>query len=274
MHWVDGVRAESLPLPDRGLNFGDGLFETLLFTQQGLVYQDLHLSRLQAGITALGMPDCLDYVRQQLALVSSHLCEEQYTHCAVRATVTRGGGPRGYAPVSGCSARIIISASVMDSHYPVEQAPAALGVAKTPWSYQPQLVGIKHLNRLDQVLAARERLDAGVDEMIMLDDRSSVVSTISGNLFLVEKGALVTPRLDRCGINGTRRRLILDRWCKKIGVEAREAQVSVEQLENASELFYCNALTGVRPVGRLGSKEWTQFPICKALHQAYCGENQ
>lgn len=274
MHWVDGLRAESLPLPDRGLNFGDGLFETMLFAQEHLFYRDFHLARLEKGILALGFPDCLGAVQEQLSVVVTELQSAQHRQYAVRLTLTRGDGPRGYMPGTTCIPRVIISAAHHEQDWRKQPSPAAVGVAEIRWSNQPKLAGLKHLNRLEQVLAARERFDKNVDELIMLDDQASAISTVSGNLFAVIDGVLVTPLLDKCGIEGTRRRLILERWSKKIGIDACEVVLDVEQLHKSSELFFCNSLIGFRPVSSLGARAWSKHPVCEALHTVYCGENQ
>jgi 4-amino-4-deoxychorismate lyase len=273
VHWVDGLRAESLPLPDRGLNFGDGLFETMLFAQQRVFYQDLHLSRLRKGMTVLGFPDCITAVQAQLSSVAEELKSIPTTPYAVRLTLTRGDGPRGYAPGIACTPRVIISAAVLEENWQLPPPAAAAGIAKIRWSQQPQLAGLKHLNRLEQVLAARERMNENVDELIMLDEHSSVISTVSGNLFAVIDEVLVTPQLSKCGIEGTRRGLIMDRWAREIGIDSREANINVRQLLASSEVFFCNALVGLRPISSLGSSAWSTYPICEALHQVYCGEN-
>ncbi len=274
MHWVDGHRAESLPLPDRGLNFGDGLFETMLFAQGHLFYPDLHLARLEKGIAVLGFPDCLPAVQEQLSLVAKELLSAQHTQYAVRLTLTRGDGQRGYMPGSTCTPRVIISAAQLDQDWQQQPSAAATSVAKIRWSHQPQLAGLKHLNRLEQVLAARERFNENVDELIMLDGESSVVSTVSGNLFAVIDGVLQTPRLNKCGIEGTRRRLIIERWSQKVGIETRELDMGMQQLQSATEVFFCNSIVGLRPVSSLGGRVWSTHPICDALHQVYCGENR
>lgn len=274
MHWVDGHRAESLPLPDRGLNFGDGLFETMLFAQGRVFYPDLHLARLGKGIAVLGFPDCLPEVQDQLLLVSEELLGAQHTQYAVRLTLTRGDGPRGYTPGSACKPRIIISAAPVEQDWQQKPSAAAISVAKIRWSHQPQLAGLKHLNRLEQVLAARERFKVSVDELIMLDGESLVISTVSGNLFAVIDDVLQTPRLNQCGIEGTRRRLIIEKWSQKVGIETRELDLDMHLLQNSTELFFCNSIVGLRPISSLGGRVWPTHPICDALHEVYCGENR
>ena len=274
MHWVDGLRTESLPLPDRGLNFGDGLFETMLFAQNRLFYRDYHLARLERGVVALGFSDCLTLVNEYLSVVVEELKSSSHGQYSVRLTLTRGDGPRGYTPGANCTPRVIVSAQHLEQDWRQRPSAATMDIAAICWSHQPQLAGLKHLNRLEQVLAARERIDKSVDELIMLDEHASVISTISGNIFAVIDDVLITPKLNKCGIEGTRRRLILESWSKKIGVETRESMLNVEQLHQSTELFFCNSLIGLRPVASFGYQTWSKHPACEALHAIYRGENQ
>jgi 4-amino-4-deoxychorismate lyase len=144
--------------------------------------------------------------------------------------------------------------------------PATLTVAQTRWPTQPLLAGIKHLNRLEQVLAAAEAKRAGVDDVVMLDQGGQLVSVSSGNLFLVHGDTLSTPPLEQCGIAGTRRRLVMTHWAAALGLGAAERQLELDDLRSADEAFYCNSLTGMRPVGRFDTRHWTSHPVCTALH--------
>ena len=100
----------------------------------------------------------------------------------------------------------------------------------------------------------------------MLGQDGSVVSVAAGNLFLVQDGILVTPSLETCGILGTRRRLVLERWAPALKLRVEESSVTLEQLAAAEEVFFCNSLTGLRPVGSLGESCWRSHPVCEALH--------
>jgi len=267
--WVDGVQASALPLPDRGLDFGDGLFETLLLQRGRLLYSELHLQRLRSGLQLLGFPACLAAVSEQLADVQAQLQAWRWSSAAVRLTLTRGQGPRGYAPPAEATPRIVISATRLDVDHGEMPAPAALITAQTRWGCQPQLAGIKHLNRLEQVLAARERQLAGADEALMLDQRQCPVSVTAGNLFVLLGDTLHTPLLSECGIAGTRRSLVLGQWAPAIGLAVQETQLDLATLENADEVFYSNSLLGLRPVSSWGTCKWTNHDVCRALFSQY-----
>ncbi len=264
--WIDGEPSRSLPLPDRGLDFGDGLFETLLLYRGQALYLDRHLQRLERGISRLGFPaSCLTAVNNTLnRVLSSAGSPAQWS--ALRLTLTRGAGPRGYAPPENPTPRVIIS--LLEIPGPEQfPAPLSLALADIAWPHQPRLAGIKHLNRLEQVLAAAQARADGVDDVLMLDTAGAVCSLSAANLFLVEGDRLVTPFLVQCGIAGTRRELILEHWAPALGLAVSEETFELPRLLAADEVFCSNALVGVRPVGSLKECSWSDFSTCRALHR-------
>ncbi len=265
--WVDGEPAQALPLPDRGLDFGDGLFETLLLNSGAPLFPDLHLERLALGLQRLGFPDCIGRCREALDAASGNL--ESWSWAALRLTVTRGSGPRGYAPPVDPQPRIVVTAAPLREDR--REFPPSLSVvpAHIRWSAQPVLAGIKHLNRLEQVLAASEAAAAAVDDVLVRDAAGNACSLSAANLFIVESGRLVTPRLDDCGIAGTRRRLVLEQWAPRLGMGAAEEPVSLERLLAADEVFCTNSLRGLQSLGRCERREWTATEVCRSLHAAY-----
>ncbi len=238
-----------------------------------MFYPEHHLQRLARGLRLLGFPDCRGTVESQLSGVLGELEHAGVREAVLRLTVTRGGGPRGYAPPAACDPRTIISVAGAQRNWNELSDPVHLGVARIRLAAQPQLAGIKHLNRLEQVLAARERAQSGVDELLVLDQNACVASVISGNIFAVVGGSLVTPTLQSCGVRGTRRQLLIERWAPALGMQVTEQNISIEQLEHAKELFYTNSLLGLCPVASLGAGHWSANPVCEALHALYCGEN-
>ena len=269
IYWIDGHREAALPLPDRGLDFGDGLFETLLFAQGQLFYPELHLDRLQVGLKVLGFPDCIDTARVHLNKVATYLLSSNIVRATVRLTVTRGSGPRGYAPPIECQPRVIIAMEPAAINWNEPLEPATLGLATIRLASQPQLAGIKHLNRLEQVLAARERLQQSFDEMVMLDTNNDVISVISGNLFVVRKGEVITPLLSASGVKGTRRHLLINDWAPALGIKVLEQRITISSLAESDEVFYCNSLVGLRPVASFAGTRWTQWPVFTALQALY-----
>jgi len=267
--WIDGSPASSVPLPDRGLDYGDGLFETLLVREGQALFVDLHLQRLECGLHTLGFPHCLPTAREQLLQAAAETGSRGWAWSALRLTVTRGAAQRGYAPPETARPRILISATPMGRDCGEMLPPALLDTAAVRWSAQPLLAGIKHLNRLEQVLAAAGTRAAGTDESIMLDQQGNVVSVVAGNIFALRGGRLATPRLDNCGVAGTRRRLVLERWAPALGIPVEEAELNLEELEAADEVFISNSLFGLRPVAATPCASWTSHDLCSALFERY-----
>lgn len=267
--WLDGAPVSSLPLPDRGLDFGDGLFETILLRQGRPLFLELHLQRLQRGLEILGFPACLAAVESRLSQASATIAEFGWPWTILRATVTRGAGPRGYAPPATAQARVLLRATALEGDPLQMSAPVSLALATIRYATQPALAGLKHLNRLEQVLAAAEAAASGVDEAVILNQAGELVSLGSGNIFVLSEGILLTPPLDTCGIAGTRRKVIMQRLAPACGIEVRETRLLPRQLEQCDEAFYSNSLVGLRPVGRFGERSWESHSVCQALFGQY-----
>jgi 4-amino-4-deoxychorismate lyase len=137
------------------------------------------------------------------------------------------------------------------------------------WGRQPLLAGLKHLNRLEQVLAAADCDAQGCDEVLMLDQSGAPLSVAAGNLFLVAGQRLLTPALTEAGIAGTRRRLVMERLAALCDLQVTESRLELAQLLGADELFYCNAVLGLRPVASFRDRRWLQHPVTRRLHAAY-----
>ncbi|MCP4466897.1 MAG: aminodeoxychorismate lyase [Halieaceae bacterium] len=270
--WLDGVPGSALPLPDRGLDFGDGLFETLLLENGRALFRQAHLERLRVGLAALALPDCSSTAEQHLERVCADIVSRGWPWAALRITVTRGAGERGYAAPAQVTPRIIITASPIQHDCRQMPQPAALVFADLRLSSEPFLAGVKHLNRLEQVIAATQARQAQADESVLLDHSGRVVSVAAGNLFFVVGKELVTPPLAACPIHGTRRRLVIEQLAPALGLDIREARVESEFFSSCDEVFFTNSLQGLRPVKTLGSASWETYPVCEALFEQYLRE--
>src|SRR5690606_15144674 len=203
--WVDGRPAAELPLGDRGLAYGDGLFETFAVRRGRPCLLDEHLRRLRRGCERLG-----------LAFEEQAIVDELLAFCATlgegvaKLILTRGDGLRGYAPPADARPRRVLLASpapVYPDEYAqlgVELYPCALRLAE-----QPLLAGLKHLNRLEQALARAEWRDSRYAEGLLRDAAGRVIEGVFSNLFLVSEGRLLTPALERCGVAGVMRGALL-----------------------------------------------------------------
>ena len=129
----------------------------------------------------------------------------------------------------------------------------------------PRLAGVKHCNRLEQILARAELSgDAQLDEGLLFSSSGNLVSGTMSNVFLVRESGLLTPRIDHCGVAGVMRRVVL-REARQAGIPARECELRAQDLQSAEEVFLTNALIGIRPVRRLDDRELAAGPITRHL---------
>jgi 4-amino-4-deoxychorismate lyase len=265
--WVNGQEQGSLVLPDRGLEFGDGLFETLLCHQGNPLFIEDHLARLSRGFSILGFSLPLEIIHSRIM----QACEgcEAFDWAVVRATVTRGAAERGYAPPADPEPNVVVRASAIDRDCAVFSSADGVIVEGVQLTSQTVFAGIKHLNRLEQVLAAQEVSQAGCEEGVMLNQANEPVSVVAGNLFVVKDGVVSTPPVKDCPVIGTRRTKVLDDWAPRIGARVEERPLSRSDVESADEVFYSNALHGVRGVSTLGDLSWSEWPLTERIFSAY-----
>ena len=233
---------------DRGLNYADGVFETLLCRRGQILGSQLHEARLALGLSRLAFPNAK--VQAEAVFEKAHQLLSGVAHSGVaRLTVTRGSGKWGYTPDVDAKPRSII---VAQSDRVIDNRGVRCGLAETRWADQPQLAGLKLLARTEQVLAAGEAAMAGWDDAIMLDARERVISSSRGNIFIVAGGKVLTPDLSRSGIAGTRRQLLLDYILPSLGFEAEVCSLSCEQLMTAEAVVITNAVIGIAEVVAIG----------------------
>ncbi len=265
--WLDGSPATSLPLPDRGLDFGDGLFETLLIKSGTPLFLDAHLKRYRFGCERLSLPDVADALTEQIEAFCTEIATLPWA--VLRATITRGAGQRGYAPPAQASPRILLIAYALGRDAFQQLPPAQLVEAEHRLALQPSLAGIKHLNRLEQVLIATQVLAAGADEALVYDCEGRAVCGSASNLFFVIDGAVHTPKLESAGISGTRRELVLNEWLGRAGMEGRVGDMVASDIEKADAVFLTNSLVGVRPVGAIGDRRFDDHSVAAALFSEF-----
>ncbi len=244
-------RIDALDPRDRGLAYGDGVFETALIHCGAPVWWDKHIARLLHGCATLGIaaPDP-GFLRSE--------CDTLATGCArgvLKLIVTRGFGERGYAISTHAPPTVVLSLS--NAPVPPPRDGFNLRWCNTPLALQPRLAGIKHLNRLEQVLARAEWNDAdsggqAIHDGLQCDTAGRVISATSANLFVSRDGRWLTPPVADCGIAGVCRGWILDRVA-----ESAEAVLVCADVESADAIVLCNAVRGILPVAVLGSRRWS-----------------
>ena len=254
--WVNGVAQALIPVSDRGLAYGDGLFETIRVAGGKTTLDEYHWQRLcdscqRLGIT-LNLPQLLDEVAAFLSACAAD--------CAVlKVIVTRGSGGRGYNP-QGCDApRRILSLHPLPERNP---DPAVVGARVRLCQLRlarSALAGLKHLNRLEQVLARDEWQGDDFHEGLLCDDSGHLIEGTMSNLFVVtHAGELLTPDLSFCGVSGVCREFVID-LARSRGLTVREAPVS--PLLDVAEVFLCNSVNGVWPVVECAGRVWPIGPV-------------
>ena len=260
---VNGVAATAVSALDRGLHFGEGVFETIACLGGRPRFLPLHLERLEFGCERLRLtPPNLDEIRAEvLGLV------RDIERAIVKVLVTGGEAvARGYARAGNETAtRITI-------RYPwPHEDPAQLhdGVMARTLSMRlgenPRLAGLKHCNRLEHILARAElAAEAGLAEGILFSSSGNLVSGTQSNVFLVRESCLLTPRIDQCGVAGVMRRVVL-REARRVGIPARECELHAENLQAADEVFLTNARIGIWPVRTLDARQLIPGPVTRHL---------
>ena len=256
---INGVESDQLSSFDRGLSYGDGIFETMAVKQGVLQYWDDHLQRLQLGCEVLNLQD-LD--ASLLKKEINQLIVSDST-CVIKVIITRGIGERGYKPTNNSLTRIV-------QKFPWPEFPSSYyenGVevtqCKFQLSHQSALSKIKHLNRLEQVLA-RSEWDDQYQEGLVCDIDNSVIEATSSNVFFEQEDKLITPDLDRCGVAGVLRKRLID-YChdNNIAVEVRDFKQA--ELNNIQAMILCNSIIGVWPVAAYCERRLNKTAIIDQL---------
>jgi 4-amino-4-deoxychorismate lyase len=244
--WINGRRSARIDYRDRGLQYGDGVFETMRVHRGRVRLLEYHLERLDRGCRQLeiaGPP--LLALRRELARVAALRSEG-----ILKLIVTRGASSRrGYRPTGRerCT-RILTLHALPKSVLTDGPTPARVRLCATPLGQNPRLAGLKTLNRLESVLARAEWNDAHIWEGLMRDVDENIVCGTMSNLFLRRGSSLMTPVLDRCGVAGVMRRWILE-TARELRLNAVERRIRWRDLSEAEEVFMSNAVVGLRSVG-------------------------
>jgi 4-amino-4-deoxychorismate lyase len=257
--WIDGQPAGALPLTDRGLHYGDGLFETLALRAGDIRRLDMHLERLGDGGERLGMPrPDPQQLRRELDAASQGQME-----AVLKLMLTRASGGRGYGPPAETRTTRVLFRYPWPDYPPAwSEQGVELRICRTRLGLNPALAGLKHLNRLEQVMA-RSEWSEGPQEGLMLDTDENAIEGTMTNLFASPvEGRLVTPDLGQAGVAGVTRRHILDQ-AQKAGLSVEIRSLSLDELLESREIFVCNSIAGVWPVQRIGSRAYPVGPLTR-----------
>ena len=259
---INGIPESTISIRDRGLAYGDGLFETIAIIDNVAHNWNLHFQRLTVGAKRLKitLPDEQDLL-EGLKFFSQQRKKDKYI---VKIILTRGEGGRGYqCPENQLSNWVMLSnpwPEYSDEYYlngiDIQQLDFQLAV-------QPALAGIKHLNRLEQVVA-KQSLEQGYQEALLSNTSGYIIEGISSNVYFVKRGILFIPSLNDSGIEGTMRTQIIT-LCQQLNIKFKIADLNLKVINESEEVFYSNSIIGLWPVKKISllNKDEKYFQVGK-----------
>ena len=258
---------------DHGLLYGDGVFEGIRFYRGRAFRLQAHLARLllSARAIALELPYSLAELTSAIeATINAAATDDGY----LRLVVTRGVGALGIDPAS-CSAPsvFIIAAPLALVSEQVRAQGAKVIIAATrrlgPDGLDPR---IKSLNYLNHILARMEANHAGADEAILLNSAGRIAEGSADNIFIVQRGELLTPPVIEGALDGITRQVVLE-LAEKLGIKSREIPLAPYDLFTADECFLTGTGAELIPVGIADGRKIPQCPgpIYQRLAAAFKG---
>lgn len=269
MTLINGVEADHISVNDRGFQYGDGLFETIEVIAGRPVFLEQHLLRLSAGCSKLNIPN--PGIKQ--------LTDEIYSVCknsklaVLKIIITRGAGGRGYRQSEPIQPTRVISLHPFPE-YPNTHAELGINACfcTARLGLNPTLAGIKHLNRLEQIMARAEWDDPAIQEGIMLDINDHVIEGTMTNLFYVKNSVIYTASLHLAGVAGVMRGII-KRLIAEHNLTLIEHDYGKEELLAADEAFVCNSIIGIWPVKQVGNVSFAVGNVTSQL-QTWLGHSK
>ncbi len=243
---VNGIQQNQIDIENRGLAYGDGLFTTAKIIDGKIQYLSSHIQRLLLGCEKLALlaPNKVELTKQ-LSLVA-----KQYDLAVLKVIITASGGGRGYARSTEPKNDLIIMVHDYPKHYDeLAIEGITLGNSNQQMGINPMLSGLKHLNRLEQVLLRQELTNTNEDDLVVTNVNDEVIEATSANLFFWLNDKLCTPDVTNSGVNGIMRQTILQNY-----PETLIKKVTLAELESSPAMFICNCVMGVMPVKNYNSR--------------------
>ncbi len=267
---INGEPGTHISALDRGLQYGDGLFETIAVVDSRPCLWERHYRRLASGCERLGIP--VPVADILLKEIQQEIGEND--RGVIKITITRGEGGRGYSfPRSPEPNRIIHLSPWPDYPEDILSDGTRVRICNTRLGTNPTLAGMKHLNRLEQVMARSEWDDPEISEGLMLDARGRVIEGTMSNIFMFKGGILHTPDLTGCGVEGVMRGLVME-VAESLGLQVNIGQIGLSEAFQADSLMLTNSLIGIWPVKNLEEREYdlshlNRRLISEVMNRAY-----
>ena len=246
---INGQRAEHISIRDRGFQYGDGCFETIRVLSNKPILWSAHLKRLKHACKTLQLSVNFELLQSEITQL---LQRNKTADVILKIIVTRGEGGRGYTPPEHANCTRIIQ--LIDYVAADTRTGARVVVCQHRLSSNSLLGGIKHLNRLDQVIASAQ-IPADFDEGLCLDEQGSVIEGCRSNLLLAIDNQLVTPDLGKSGVEGVMLNYLIDKF-QTLDTRVLRKTISLRELKTASEIFLCNSVFGIWPVAEIENEDW------------------
>jgi 4-amino-4-deoxychorismate lyase len=268
---INGLYSETISIYDRGFNYGDGLFETIKINHATPQLLEQHLQRLLGGCHRLSINCDIELLRAEIrTLLEEQLSAFADGNAVLKIILTRGEAERGYwADLQHNSSRIITLSAAAD--YLQEQQGITATVCKTRLAINPMLAGIKHLCRLENVMARAEWSSLAIREGVLLSTDDHIIEGTMSNLFFIRNGLVYTPDLSKTGVNGIIRDTILNVIVPDLGLATMVGDFSLDDLYQADEIFFTNSLIELWPVIAMGDHIFELGATTKNIQQALAG---
>lgn len=265
--YIDGNN-DLIDARDRGLMYGDGLFETMVARRGQIRWLTHHLERLELGCRRLALPapsrhEVMRELRDRVPATG---------RVVVKLVLTRGIGRRGYAPPPEPMPVVIVYVGEPDPDVGETLTETAAETLDLRLSENEKLAGIKHLCRIEQVLAQLELGARRADEGVLLSRSGRVVGCTSANLFVVAGDRILTPDIRTAGVSGVMRRVVLEH-CRQLDIPTAEVDIDAAELAGANELFLTNAVVGIRSIGSLDGRRIPSSAMAERLNHTIYGRS-
>ena len=263
---INGEEQDKISIFSRNMQYGDGLFETCVAMDNQILFWPRHFSRLEIGREKLSINKIDEGV--WLSDIKKAFALSLKKNCIVKLILSRGNTLRGYGYKDDIEpVRIVI---ISEMHPSLINKEFSLEYSISGYHSNPQLAGIKHCNRLEQILA---RSNLSSNEAIMLDEKENVISVTQGNIYFIFGNKLLTPKLDRCGVVGSRRSLILE-LARSLKMDALESNISINQVQQADEVFISNSVIGIQPVHLIETHKLGKNPLTEKIQKAFLSKTK
>jgi 4-amino-4-deoxychorismate lyase len=265
---INGEKENQLSPADRGLCYGDGFFETFYCLEGTLQNWSYHWSRMvrSADILQIALPKESVFLSDFEKLKA--LQGQTPKACVIKIIVTRGTGGRGYSPANCHATSRIISTSSMPEYQQLRESGMRVSILDSVLTAEGKIAGLKHLNRLGQILAKMELDEKGTNEGVVCNAEGYVREGVSSNLFIVRDKTIITAPLNDCGVAGILRDKVIDSAPTICDAEVVERNFTIPDLLAADDAFFTNSLLGVCPVKSIEDRMYRTSNITQSLMSA------